>query len=253
MGYLGSTVIAGSLLVAGCVSQGKYDAALADARSARELAAQQAREAEARDRNAQARAQALKGEIARLKQEIEQASGQLEQLRKGQRAAEEKARLLRELALKFKRMIDAGQLSIQLRDGRMVLALPNDVLFDSGKTKLKPAGKSALEQVAAVLATIEGRHFQVAGHTDNEPIKASPFKSNWELSTARGVVVVQFLIDKGVSPEAVSAAGYGEFDPVASNDTREGMARNRRIEIVLQPDIDELITLPPEGEQAATR
>lgn len=246
MRYLLRTLMIGSMLTQACVSQGKYDAALADARAAHELAAQRAEELAKQRQDAAAQERARQVELDRLSQQLAEAGVGLEQLRRAQLAAQESARLFHDLALKFKRMIDAGQLSIQLRDGRMVLALPNDVLFDSGKTKLKTEGKAALEQVASVLASVQGRHFQVAGHTDNEPIRASPFESNWELSTARGVVVVEFLVEKGVSPLALSAAGYGEFDPVASNDEAVGKAKNRRIEIVVQPHIDEIVTLPAE-------
>ncbi len=126
----------------------------------------------------------------------------------------------------------------------MVLQLPNDVLFDSGQTAIKPAGKQALTLVAAVLRTASDRHFQVGGDTDNVPINTPQFRSNWELSTRRAVEVVHFLVDQGMRPELLSAAGYGEFDPIAANDMAEGRAKNRRIEISLQPDIDELVSVP---------
>jgi chemotaxis protein MotB len=126
----------------------------------------------------------------------------------------------------------------------MVLCLSNEVLFDSGRSVLKPDGKRALAEVAAVLATIPSRRFQMAGHTDNEPIRLSPYKSNWDLSTARALEVTSFLITKGVDPHAVSAAGYGEFDPADANDTKNGKAHNRRTEISLQPNIDERLAVP---------
>ena len=141
-------------------------------------------------------------------------------------------------------MLDAGDLTITLRDGRMVLLLPNDVLFDTGRTEIKPAGKAALEQVAAVMKTIGGRDFQVAGHTDTVPIATARFPSNWELSTARALAVVLALGAQGVRPEVLSAAGYGEFDPVASNDTNDGKRKNRRTEISLVPNIDEMVAVP---------
>ena len=159
-------------------------------------------------------------------------------------AADARAALFKQLALKFQKMIDAGELKISLRNGRMVLELRNDVLFDSGHTVIKPQGKLALTKIAPVLRTISDRHFQVAGDTDNMPIITSQFPSNWELSTRRAVEVVRFLIGQGMRPELLSAAGYGEFDPVSSNNDPEGRARNRRIEITLQPNIDELVSVP---------
>ena len=97
-----------------------------------------------------------------------------------------------------------------------------------------------LTEVASVLSSIENRDFQIAGHTDNIPIKSAKFPSNWELSTQRAVVVTKYLTDKGVDPARVSAAGYADSQPVASNADPDGRKQNRRIEIVLQPNLDEL-------------
>lgn len=186
----------------------------------------------------------LKAEKGALAQSLDQATRRLEELRKAQAAAEQRAALFRDLALKLRKMIDSGELKISLRDGRMVLQLPNEVLFDSGRTDLKPAGKDALASIAQVLKSIEKRQLQVAGHTDNVPIQNSAFASNWELSCARALSVVHFLIAQGVRPELLSAAGYGQFDPAASNDTLVGRQGNRRTEIVLQPNIDEFVAVP---------
>jgi chemotaxis protein MotB len=175
---------------------------------------------------------------------LDDARRRLEELRKAEAAADARAQLFQQFVQKFRSMIDAGQLKIATRNGRLVLQLPNDVLFDSGQTALKPAGRDALQQVARVLATVPGRTFQVAGHTDNVPIDTSRFPSNWELSTARAVEVVKLLVSQGIDPKALSAAGYGEFDPVASNDVADGRSKNRRIEITLQPNLDELVAAP---------
>jgi chemotaxis protein MotB len=179
-----------------------------------------------------------------LSSSLQQAQARLTELRKAQAAAEARAALFRDLALRLKRMIDAGELKIVLRSGRMVLVMPNDVLFDSGKTAIKPNGKEAVGEVARVLASLPERRFQVAGHTDNEPIRVSGFTSNWELSTERALGVVTLLIASGMKPESLSAAGYGEFDPVRPNDSVENKAHNRRTEITLQPSIDELVAIP---------
>jgi chemotaxis protein MotB len=179
-----------------------------------------------------------------LSKALDDAKSRLEELRKAQAAAEARAQLFQQFVQKFKKMIDAGQLKIATRNGRLVLQLPNDVLFDSGQTLIKPAGKDALVQIAQVLKTVTGRKFQVAGDTDNVPIQTPRFPSNWELSTARAVEVVKLLIAQNVDPRSLSAAGYGEFDPMASNDGSDGRAKNRRIEISLQPNLDELVAAP---------
>ena len=140
-------------------------------------------------------------------------------------------------------MIDAGQLKVIIRDGRMVIALESDVLFDSGKTNIKPDGQTALAKLAPVLAGITDRKYLVTGFTDDVPIHTQRFPSNWELSTARAVEVVKFLVSSGLKPQQVAAAGYSEFDPVVTNDTPEHRAQNRRIEIVLQPNLSDLPSL----------
>jgi chemotaxis protein MotB len=189
-------------------------------------------------------ADALLAEKGNLSSALVDAKARLEELRKAQAAADARAALFKQLALKFQKMVDAGELKVALRNGRMVLELPNDVLFDSGQTVIKPAGRQALTKIASILRTISDRHFQVAGDTDNVPIVTPLFPSNWELSTRRAVEVVHFLVAQGMRPELLSAAGFGEFDPVAPNGSSEGRSKNRRIEIALQPNIDELVAIP---------
>jgi chemotaxis protein MotB len=187
----------------------------------------------------------LAGEKGQLAQGLEDAKNRLEELRRQKLAAEASAAMFRTLVERLRSMIDAGKLQVIVRDGRMLIALPDAVLFDSGKTDVKTDGQGALGQVANVLSTIEDRKFLVAGHTDTNPIHTKEFPSNWELSTARAVKVTQFLIARGMRPGVLAAAGYGEFDPVAANDTPEHRAQNRRIEIVLLPNLADLPALEP--------
>jgi len=186
----------------------------------------------------------LLSEKGTLSRSLEEAKARLEELRKAQIAAEARAALFRDLVARFKKMTDAGELKVSLRDGRMILQLSNDVLFDSGRAELKPAGQATLKGLAQILASVKGRKLQVAGHTDNVAVRGGRFASNWELSTARAVSVVRFLIEHGVRPEVLSASGYGEFDPVGPNDSTDGRAKNRRIEVILQPNLDELVAVP---------
>ncbi len=179
-------------------------------------------------------------ERAQLTAAMADTAARLEELRKQKAAADARAATYRDLVAKLHSMIDAGQLKVVTRNGRMIIALPNDILFDSGRTDVKTDGKTALAKVAQALATVPDREFLVAGHTDNVPIKTELFPSNWELSTRRAVEVVHFLVQQGMNPKKLAAAGYGEFDPIAANDTTEHRAQNRRIEIVLQPNIGDL-------------
>ena len=157
--------------------------------------------------------------------------------------AEARAAQYRKLTEKLAAMVRSGKLTVKIRNGKMVIQLPNNVLFDAGKSKLKDAGREALVEVAAILAGFD-RNYLIAGHTDNVPISSGRYESNWALSTARAVEVVTFLQENGVEPKKIAAAGYGEYDPVASNDTEEGKALNRRIEIILMPNLDELPQIP---------
>jgi chemotaxis protein MotB len=179
-------------------------------------------------------------ERGQLTQSVADTTARLEELRKQKAAADARLQTFRNLVQKLRSMIDAGQLKVVIRNGRMIIALPNDILFDSGKVDVKAEGKKALAGVAQALATVGDRDFLVAGHTDDLPIKTAQFPSNWELSTRRAVEVVHYLVSQGMKPKVLAAAGYGEFDPAVANDSAEHRAQNRRIEIVLQPNISDL-------------
>lgn len=262
---LGIVALASVIAVGGCVSKGKYDEQVAQTETTRaQLAKANAQLNQTTQTLAQANEQleAAKTEIGRLELLIADATKssesdrqtntarvselrkRLDELKAARDAMEARAALFRQLASKLKRQVDAGDLEIVIRDGRMVLRLPNDVLFDTGRTELKPAGKDALAAIAGVLSSMPDRHFQVAGHTDNVPIHNREFASNWELSSGRALRVVHFLIDKGAISSTLSAAGYGEMDPVATNESPEGRQYNRRTEITVQPNISELVPVP---------
>jgi chemotaxis protein MotB len=164
----------------------------------------------------------------------------IDELRAKERQAQARLQTFRNMIEKFRNMIASGKLRVRIQRGRMVVELSENILFDSGKADLKKEGQTALTEVASVLASIPDRDFQIAGHTDNVPIKSAKFPSNWELSTARGVTVARYLAGQGVPTARLSAAGYADSQPIASNDTPEGRAQNRRIEIVLMPNLDEL-------------
>jgi chemotaxis protein MotB len=178
-------------------------------------------------------------QLASAKTQLAATTAEVEQLRKLRARAEAEKAQFKRLTERFQSMIDAGQLEVVRRDGRMMLKLPDEILFPSGSKRLKQGGREALAQVAAVLKDVGAdREFLIAGHTDNVPLKrGGRFADNWELSTARATTVVELMVDEGVPPEQLAAAGYGEFDPIASNETAEGRQQNRRLEIILMPKI----------------
>ena len=175
-----------------------------------------------------------------LRSSIDEMKAALLEASQRRRAAELRIAEFKRMLARFKPLIDAGTLEVRMVDGRMVLVLPTDVLFGSGRADLSDEGKSAVGEVGKALADFPDRRFQVEGHTDNVPINTKKYPSNWELASARALGVVRALLDAGMSPSSVSAASYGANRPAASNDTDAGKAKNRRIEIVIVPDLSGL-------------
>jgi chemotaxis protein MotB len=140
-------------------------------------------------------------------------------------------------------------LAVSIRRNRMVISLPGDVLFDSGRETLKKEGQEILQKVAGIInadSSLKGRDYQVAGHTDNKPLAGGIFRDNWGLSLMRAREVLMFLVsDKGGSLplEHWSAAGFGDTDPIAPNDTDEGRQRNRRCDLIVVPSVEEMLDL----------
>jgi chemotaxis protein MotB len=168
-----------------------------------------------------------------------------ELLRQKQQAEVEKEKSVAELKKtydslvgKMQNEITSGEITItQLKD-KLTLSMVEKILFDSGSAEIKTDGKKVLDRVADILKKVTDKQIRIEGYTDNVSIGAAlaeKFPTNWELSTARATTVVRYLQNDGIDPELLSACGYSEYRPVASNDTEEGKAKNRRIEIVLIP------------------
>ena len=124
-----------------------------------------------------------------------------------------------------------GFATVKVSEQRVKIMLANPVLFDLGESELKPSAIAVLRQVARLLEDIPNAVL-VEGHTDDRPIIGGKFRSNWELSTARAFSVIRYFIEEeNITPERLSAVGYGEYRPLYPNDTEENRAKNRRIEI----------------------
>jgi chemotaxis protein MotB len=190
-----------------------------------------------------------------LSSKVSQLSATLEEREKA--LAEYRARALQlerikerfeQLKNKLKALTDVG-LAVNIRHNRMIISLPGDVLFASGQDKLTDKGKEILQKVAVVIKGDPGllsREYQVTGHTDNKPLKGGIFGDNWGLSLMRARQVLLYMIEAkegGMPIERWSAAGFGEHDPVASNDADDGRTKNRRCEIVVVPSVDEMLSL----------
>jgi chemotaxis protein MotB len=240
----------------GCgVSQELYNARTTELdRCQSELARARTQMATTRDKSDELAAEAaalrdriatLEGDRSKLASNLSATQKEMDELRRAHSQAEQRSELYRTLVNKLRSMIDAQTLQVEIRKGKMVVKVGDQILFDPGRAELKSAGAAALRQLAAVLREIPDRDFLVAGHTDSRPIRASTYRSNWELSTARAVTVVQFLQTEGVDPRRLAAAGYSEFDPLTDNTASDTRALNRRIEVVVMPKIEELPTIDP--------
>jgi chemotaxis protein MotB len=240
----------------GCVTQGTYDALKAEqdktVASLNECTKtrDQTREALATE-EAKAKAMAEKmtelqaalgstkeqlGSTVKAKSALEAA---LEELKKRKAEAEARIAEFKGLLDKFKALIDAGKLKVRIREGKMVVELATDILFKSGSATLSKDGKAAIEEVTDLLKTIPNRQFQIEGYTDNARIKTPTF-TNWDLGAARAITVLKTMIAAGMPPDRISAATYGETKPAKPNDSPEDKAANRRIEIVVVPDLSSL-------------
>lgn len=192
------------------------------------------------ERNAeeQVRSAQAGGERDQLQAELAAATARLQELQAVSAASNEQLAEFRELRAKFQRMIDSGTLDISFRRGRMIVEMPAAVLFDSGSAELSPAGTDTVVRVAKILRNVPRHRFLVGGHTDNVPA-VKQYKSNWDLSAARAVRVTETLTSHGLAPKRLVIAGYSEFDPVASNGSDAGRQKNRRIEIILEPYVEQ--------------
>ncbi len=209
-----------------------------------------------------ARVAELEEELKRLGFELSESgannqrlSSALEDYKKRAAALERIKARFETLRKKLEKLTQLG-LKIEVRKNRMVISLPGDVLFASGKDELQDEGKEILRQVAEVIGGDPGlaaRQYQVAGHTDSEPLRATKaqFKDNWGLSLMRARSVLLYMVSPpdtkggggGLKETSWSASGYGYTDPLVANDTEEGRSKNRRVELVMLPDVEEMLDL----------
>ncbi|HMJ11036.1 MAG TPA: OmpA family protein [Polyangiaceae bacterium] len=192
--------------------------------------------------------------------EKQQLTASLEQLRQALAEYKQRADQLERIKQRFELLRDKLKklttlgLKVEIRRNRMVIRLPGDVLFASGQDELKPGGEKVLSAVAEVIRNdpqLRARYFQIAGHTDMKPLKGGRFGDNWGLSVMRARQVLLYLIAPmggkdpggGLDSSRLHAAGYGETDPVADNAAENGRQQNRRVELVLMPDVEEMLDL----------
>jgi chemotaxis protein MotB len=235
------------LTLSGCVSSGRYkkdtdalQAKLDAETSSHESCQTSLGECQAKGSELEQKLMSSAKDRGLLKSSLDDMKKAMEEMKA--RQAEERKRLqeFADLTKRFKKLTDSGALSVKIIEGKMVVSLGSDVLFPAGSARLSKDGIRAIKEVGAQLAAIPDKRYQVEGHTDNQPISTATFPSNWELASARALTVVKTMIDDGMAPNRVSAASYADTQPVQTNDTAEGRAANRRVAIVVVPDLSSL-------------
>ncbi len=219
------------LLLSGCVSQATYDI---KAREAETLTAQVD--------TLRSQVKGLSTEVETLRKDKDDLQAKVSELSEKAEKAErlEKAtQTYQDLQKKLEKEIQEGQVQITEMKNRLTMTMVDKIIFPSGSAEISKEGKKVLDKVVSILKEVKDKRIEVEGHTDNVPIVSSlkkRFPTNWELSTARATEVVRYLQEAGgLNPDLLSATGFAEYKPVASNDTEAGKHKNRRIEIVLLP------------------
>jgi chemotaxis protein MotB len=184
-----------------------------------------------------AKYQALENQVSAAQRDLSACQAELD---RQQQLAEAARQSLAELRADLKPLIDRGVLEVTVDEGRIVIGMAADVLFPSGSADLSEDGRSTVIEVARALGRRTDREFQVEGHTDDVPIDTPAFPSNWHLGSARAINVLQVMVKHGMPADRISAATFGATRPVGPNEGPAGRARNRRIEVVLLPDLSEL-------------
>jgi len=196
----------------------------------------------------EAKEQALAAENERLntlKQELESRSQRVAELENVIASKDAAMHKLKDAISKALTNFEGKGLTVEQRNGKVYISMENKLLFESGSWYVGAQGKQAVKQLGSVLAENPEISVLIEGHTDNVPYKGNAqLSGNWDLSAKRATAIVNILRENdAINPENLTAAGRGEFAPIATNDTVEGKAKNRRIEVILTPKLDEISKL----------
>lgn len=194
--------------------------------------------------NALAKAEAERLNVEKLRAELEKSSMRVKNLERELNAKDSAVLALKEEISKALSGFDALDIKVENRNGKVYVSLAEKLLFKSGSTTVDPKGKEALVKLAAALNKKADVQINVEGHTDNKPINSEKIKDNWDLSVLRATSIVRILTVEGtLDATRVTATGRGDSQPVATNDTPEGRALNRRTEIILTPRLEKILEI----------
>lgn len=181
--------------------------------------------------------------LEKLQNELSQRSNQINELQSLIDAKEAQMQALKNAISSALLNFEGKGLTVVHKNGKIYVSMENKLLFDSGSWAVGSEGKKAVGQLAGVLSKNPDINVLIEGHTDNVPYSGTTILDNWDLSVKRATAIVRILQNKGVNPTQITAAGRSEYVTVGSNATAEGKAKNRRIEIILAPNLDEISKL----------
>jgi chemotaxis protein MotB len=239
------TILTFSFFIGGCVTTATYKEKVAEADTqAKELAAVKA-DRDALDKVLKAKTDDLSKSIADLRQktadleaENTRLKADLADLKKKEAEVQSESNTYKQLMQEMKGEVAKGQITISELKGKLTLDVVDKILFASGQAEVTKEGLAVLKRVIDILKNVTDKSIRIEGHTDNVKIKgalAKQYPTNWELSAARAINVTKYLQQQGIDPALLSATAFGEYKPIADNDTPEGRAKNRRIAIILLP------------------
>jgi chemotaxis protein MotB len=266
--YFSFILITASLFTAGCISNGKYAASQQALQSARNDSAQLANKVTSLENsvsqmktqigslNAQVSDLAFKAgqfstdaadKASQLSQSKEQLAAEQARLIQLQALMDQQKKSIEDIRKKMSEALvgfTSKELTVSIKNGKVYVSLQENLLFPSGSASVNPNGIQALGKLAAVLNVNTDITVNIEGHTDSIPIRSNLYPDNWALSTARAVSIVRVLIKNyQVDPVRLTASGQSQYDPVESNSTPQGRAQNRRTDIILSPNLNELYKL----------
>jgi chemotaxis protein MotB len=176
--------------------------------------------------------------IADLEAENTNLKESLAQLKQKTQEVEAASNTYKDLLKEMKAEIAQGEITITELKGKLTMDVVDKIIFASGEAKVKKEGLKVLKRVVDILKNMKDKNIRIEGHTDNVKIASHlirVYPTNWELSAARALNVTRYLQEQGIDPKIISATAFGEYQPLADNDTPEGRAKNRRIAIILLP------------------
>ena len=179
--------------------------------------------------------------LEKMKKELEARSNQINTLKKIIERKEKTMQILRESISKALKSFQGNGLEVVQKNGKVYVSMENKLLFKAGSWSVEAQGKKAIQKIAKILAANPKIKILIEGHTDSTPYNANNIiEDNWDLSVKRATAVVRILVAAKISPKQITAAGRSFYMPVASNMIPEGKAKNRRIEIILSPNLDKI-------------